>query len=50
MISVSVNFLVESECVFFLQNKICPFLAQGTGICIYVGHSFIFETQFDQLP
>jgi hypothetical protein len=22
----------------FLQNKICPFLAQG--ICIYVGHSF----------
>jgi hypothetical protein len=22
---------------FFLQNKICPFLAQG--MCIYVGHS-----------
>jgi len=25
--------------VFFLQNKICPFLAQG--ICIYVGHSVL---------
>ena len=25
--------------LFFLQNKICPFLAQG--ICIYVGHSFL---------
>ena len=24
---------------FFLQNKICPFLAQC--ICIYVGHSFL---------
>jgi len=23
---------------FVLQNKICPFLAQG--ICIYIGHSF----------
>jgi len=34
-ISVSENFLVESEC-FCFQNKICPFLAQG--ICIYVGH------------
>ena len=41
MISVSENFLVESEC-FFLQNKICPFLAQG--ICIYVGHSFLWNT------
>jgi hypothetical protein len=28
MISVSENFLVESEWSF-LQNKICPFLAQG---------------------
>jgi hypothetical protein len=37
MISVSENFLVESEWCFF-QNKICLFLAQG--ICIYVGHSF----------
>jgi hypothetical protein len=27
--SVSENFLVESEWCFFLQNKICPFLAQG---------------------
>jgi len=24
---------------FFLQNKICSFIAQG--ICIYVGHSFL---------
>jgi hypothetical protein len=31
-----------------LQDKICPFLAQG--ICIYVGHSFFYETQLDQLP
>jgi len=38
MISVSENFVVESECVFVLQNKNCPFLALG--ICIYVGHSF----------
>jgi hypothetical protein len=45
MISLSENSLVES--VFFLQNKICPFLAQD--ICIYVGHSF-YETQLDQLP
>ena len=42
MISVSENFLVESEWFFFLQNKICPFLAQG--ICIYVGHSFSWNT------
>jgi hypothetical protein len=34
MISVSENFLVESEYFDILQNKICPFLAQG--ICIYV--------------
>jgi hypothetical protein len=47
MISVSDNFLVESERFFFLQNKIYPFLAQA--ICIYVGHSF-YETQLDQLP
>jgi hypothetical protein len=40
-ISVSENFLVESEWVF-LQNKICLFLAQG--IYIYVGHSFIWNT------
>ena len=49
MISVSENFLVESEWVFFvffLQNKTCPFLAQG--ISIYAGHS-IDETQLDQL-
>jgi hypothetical protein len=45
MISVSENFLVES--VFFLQNKICPFLAQG--ICIYVEILF-YETQLDHLP
>ena len=25
----------------FLQNKICPFLAQG--ICIYVGHSLFIN-------
>jgi hypothetical protein len=31
MISVSENFLVESEW-FFLQNKICPFLRQGISI------------------
>ena len=37
MISVSENFLVESE-GSFLQNKISPFLAQG--ICIYVAHCF----------
>ena len=38
MISVSDIVLVESQCRFFiLQNKICPFLAQG--ICIYVDHS-----------
>jgi hypothetical protein len=36
MISVSDNFLVESDC--FIHNKIGPFLAQG--MCIYVGHSF----------
>ena len=28
-----------SNRMFFIQNKICPFLAQG--IAIYVGHSFI---------
>ena len=37
MISVWENFLVESE---FLQNKICPYLAQD--ICIiYVGHFYM---------
>jgi hypothetical protein len=35
------------ESVFFLQNKICPFLAQG--ICIYVEILF-YETQLDHLP
>jgi hypothetical protein len=38
VISVSENFLVESDW-FYLQNKICPFLAQD--IRIYVGHSFL---------
>jgi len=38
MISVSENFLVESEC-YFKQNKICFFLAQG--ISIYIDHSFL---------
>ena len=48
MISVSGNFLGTIGVVlFFLQNKTCPFLAQG--ICIYVGHSF-YEKQLDQLP
>ena len=28
--------------VFFLQNKTCPFLLQG--ICIYVVHSFLWNT------
>jgi len=37
MISVSENFLVESR-VVFIQNKICPYLAQD--ISIYVGHFF----------
>ena len=37
--SVSENFLAES--VFFLQNKICPFLAQS--ICIYISHSFFMK-------
>jgi len=46
MILVSDTFLVESEC-FFLQNKICPFLAQGT--FIYVGHSFLYDAQLNQL-
>jgi hypothetical protein len=41
MISASENFLVESERLF-LQNKMCLFLAQG--ICIYVGHSFLWNT------
>jgi len=41
MISVSENLMVESECLF-LQNKICPFLAQGN--CIYVGRSFLWNT------
>ena len=51
MISVSENSLVELECfyfAFFLQNKICSFLVQA--ICIYVGHSFFYESQLDQLP
>jgi hypothetical protein len=44
MTSVSGNVLVESECVFlFLQNKICPFLAQS--ICIYV-RSFNFTFHY----
>jgi hypothetical protein len=34
------NVLVESEYLFFLQNKICSFLAQS--ICIYVGNSFFW--------
>jgi hypothetical protein len=38
MISISENFLVESEWLF-LQNKIYSFLTQG--ICIYVGHSVL---------
>ena len=29
MISVSQNVLVESEYLFFLENKICPILSQG---------------------
>jgi len=29
------------------QNNICPFLGQG--ICIYIGHSFLYETQLNQL-
>jgi hypothetical protein len=41
MLSVSENFMVESDW-FYLQNKICPFLAQG--IFIYVGHSFLRNT------
>jgi hypothetical protein len=47
MTSLSDIFLVESQWVFFKQNKICLFLAQG--ICIYIDHSF-YETQFGQLP
>jgi hypothetical protein len=27
---------------FVLQNKICPFLRQS--MCIYVGHSFLWNT------
>jgi hypothetical protein len=46
MTSVSQNFLVESE-YFVLENKICPILAEG--MCIYVGHYFLNETQLDQL-
>ena len=45
MISVSENFLAESELfyfLFFLQNKICPLLRQG--VYIYVGHSFLCNT------
>jgi hypothetical protein len=41
--------LSSSTCSFIrvLQNKICPFLAQG--ICIYIG-LFFNEAQLDQLP
>jgi hypothetical protein len=42
MISVSENFLVESEMFLFWQNKICSFIAQC--IYIYVGHSFLWNT------
>jgi len=48
MTSISENVLVESEYLLFLQNNICPFLAQS--ICIYVAHSFFYKTQLDQLP
>ena len=41
MISVSENLFGRIR-VFFLQDKICPFLAQS--ICIYVGHSFLWNT------
>ena len=40
MISVSENFLVNQS--VFSQNKKCPFLTQG--ICIYVGHSFLWNS------
>jgi hypothetical protein len=33
---------ISFRVVFYLQNKICPFLLQG--ICIYVGHSFSWNT------
>jgi hypothetical protein len=36
---ISVRELVGRIRVVVLQNKICPFLAQG--ICIYVVHSFL---------
>ena len=48
MISVSENFLVESEWVFFvlffLENKICPFLEQG--VCIYVSIPYAANEEF----
>jgi hypothetical protein len=42
MISVSENFMVESEC--FLQNKICPFIGK-----VFVSTLVIpfYETQLD---
>jgi hypothetical protein len=46
MISVSENFLVESEW-FILQNKICPFLAQG--ICIWKDVNYITEREIKEL-
>jgi hypothetical protein len=49
MISVSENFLVESEWFFFfffffLENKICPFLEQG--VCIYVSIPYAANEEF----
>jgi hypothetical protein len=45
MISLSENFLVQSEWFFFLQNKICPFLAQFVSTLAII----FYETQLDQL-
>ena len=42
MTSVSENPLFESECFFFLQSKIYPFLKQD--ICVYVGHYFLKQS------
>ena len=42
MTLVSENFCYDKFCFcFFQQNKICPFLKQGT--CIFVGHPFYME-------
>jgi hypothetical protein len=40
MKSVSDNFLLEG---FLLQNKIVSFLMQDICICIYFGHSFLWN-------